>query len=210
MSSNKIGFFTALGLYTPIVVAIIVFNQTPIIIGESGTSKAFSIRLENIAKSTKETKDSPKPSQKRAIPKNAINTANPAKQSTKIASQISQDSQNKVESKADSSVLKADSNVSSEAKAQSATGENDPYLIAIINIINKYHAREPLLNLYGAVGVAFSINLQGEIEHLTITSSSGNARLDNIALKTIRRAANAFPKPAKVYYVKTRLVYKRS
>lgn len=209
MSSNKIGFFTALGLYTPIVVAIMMFNQTPIIIGESGTSKAFSIRLENIA-GTNKTKDSPKPSQKRAIPKNAINTANPAKQSTKIASQISQDSQNKAESKADSSALKAVSNVSSEAKAQSATGENDPYLIAIINIINKYHAREPLSNLYGAVGVAFSINLQGEIEHLTITSSSGNARLDNIALKTIRRAANAFPKPAKAYYVKTRLVYKRS
>ena len=104
----------------------------------------------------------------------------------------------------------SDSRGGVSSKAQESSGENDPYFLAITRIINKYHTHEPVRNLYGVVGVAFSVNVSGEVEHLRVVSSSGSERLDSIVLRTIRRSARKFPPPKRTYHIQTRLVYKRS
>lgn len=204
MSSNKIGFLTALGIYAPIILGLALLDFRVNLVGEMGESKAFSIKLENIAGDLAEVQQVRKKKTKN-LPKKTKVVHN-SNHSEKIQP---------LESKPESSV-DSNSNDSQESKggiasnAQIAMGENDPYFLAITRIINKYHAREPVKNLYGVVGVAFSVNIEGEMEHLRVTSSSGSEKLDNVALRTIRRAARNFPPPNRTYHIKTRLVYKRS
>lgn len=232
MSSNKIGFFTALGLYVPIIMAIALLDLKINIIGEAGKSKAFSIRLENISDkdlqdSTKKPKKSQNPQTPQnlknpQIPQKSQNPQNPpqnkpflqdsalnAQESQSINIISSQNTATNAESSVESNAESSTKNQSINSKSQSTIGEYDLYLIEIIRIINQYHAKEPIKNLYGTVGIAFSINPQGAIENLIITKSSGNARLDSIALKTIRRASIAFPNPKQTYHIKTTLAYKR-
>lgn len=215
MSSNKIGFLTALGLYAPIILCLALLDLKVNLVGEMGKSKAFSIRLENIAgdfgaqsqKAQKKVRNVPKDS--RPTPSLRGKSKNSPKQSN--SESIADSNKDSHESTAESS----DSSDSSDlrggvsSKAQESSGENDPYFLAITRIINKYHTREPVRNLYGVVGVAFSVNVSGEVEHLRVVSSSGSERLDSIALRTIRRSARSFPPPKRTYHIQTKLVYKR-
>lgn len=202
MSSNKIGFLTALGLYAPIILCLALLDLKVNLVGEMGESKAFSIRLENIAGDF--GAQSQKAQKKvRNVPKDSHTT--PSLRSDSIESPKQSTHESTAES-SDSSDLRG--GVSS--KAQESSGENDPYFLAITRIINKYHTREPVRNLYGVVGVAFSVNVSGEVEHLRVVSSSGSERLDNIALRTIRRSARSFPPPKRTYHIQTKLVYKRN
>lgn len=206
MSSNKIGFFSALGLYASIIIAIWLIDFKIKIIGEMGESKVFSIQLDNVAG---ESFGIGQKEQKKVVQKNDKKPTNqPLQESTQELQQPTQtnDLPNNDLSNNNSSDLSG----GGASNAQIAMGENDPYFIAITRIINKFHAREPVRNMYGVVGVEFSINIDGELENLRVIISSGNARLDSIALKTIRRASRTFPTPKKNYYIKTTLVYKRS
>lgn len=202
MSSNKIGFLSALVLYMPIVIAFMVSDFK--FVGNMGEEKSFSIRLENIDNSSK--KDSAKKAtQKQTIKIDSTHLAESAKDSTqnidsslessaKINADSTQNSQNAESSHATSTL-------------QNPTGKSDLYLNEVMRIINSLHTRERITNLYGVAVVSFSINLKGEVENLIIAKSSGNARLDSVALRTIRRAV--FPRPPKVYHIKTSLVYKK-
>lgn len=212
MSSNKIGFLTAFALYAPIILCLALLDLKINLVGKSGESKAFSIRLENIAgdfgaqsqKAQKKVRNVPKDSHPTpSLQGESVDS--PKQYNSKSSADSNKDSQDKRESTADSS----DSRGGVASKAQESSGENDPYFLAITRIINKYHAREPVRNLYGVVGVAFSVNVSGEVEHLRVVSSSGSERLDNVALRTIRRAARSFPPPKRTYHIQTRLVYKR-
>lgn len=213
MSSNKIGFLTALGLYAPIILCLALLDLKVNLVGKNGESKAFSIRLENIAgdfgaqpqKAQKKVRNVPKDS--RPTPLLRSDSIDSPKQSN--SESIADSNKNSHESTAKSSDS-SDSRGGVSSKAQESSGENDPYFLAITRIINKYHTREPVRNLYGVVGVAFSVNVSGEVEHLRVVSSSGSERLDNIALRTIRRSAKSFPPPKRTYRIKTRLVYKRN
>lgn len=216
MSSNKIGFLTALGLYAPIILGLVWVDLKVNLVGEMGESKAFNIRLENIAgdfgvqsqKAQKKVRNMPKDS--RSTPSLRGESKDLPKQSThESGADSKKDSQDSHESTAESSDS-SDSRGGVSSKAQESSGENDPYFLAITRIINKYHTHEPVRNLYGVVGVAFSVNVSSEVEHLRVVSSSGSERLDNIALRTIRRSARSFPPPKCTYHIQTRLVYKRS
>ncbi len=213
MSSNKIGFLTALGLYAPIILCLVWVDLKVNLVGKNGESKAFSIRLENIAgdfgaqsqKAQKKVQNVPKDSH-----------PTPSLQGDSIESPKQSKSESIADSNKDSHESTAESNDSNNdslggvsSKAQESSGENDPYFLAITHIINKYHTREPVRNLYGVVGVAFSVNVSGEVEHLRVVSSSGSERLDSIALRTIRRSALSFPPPKRTYHIQTKLVYKR-
>lgn len=215
MSSNKIGFLTALGLYVPIILGLVWIDLKVNFVGEMGESKAFSIRLDNIAgdfggeslvqKKVQKVAKKPHPA-----PSLQGDFAESPKQSTPESSADSKvDSKDSHESNAESSDSNNDSRGGVASQAQQSSGENDPYFLAITRIINKYHAKEPIKNLYGVVGVAFSVNVSGEVEDLRVISSSGSERLDSTALRTIRRAARSFPPPKRTYYIKTRLVYKK-
>lgn len=218
MSSNKIGFLTALGLYAPIILGLALLDLKVNLVGEMGESKAFSIRLENIAG---DFGVQPQKMQKKVVKKQHNRNSNPSQESaeskpreshpTPSLQGESKDSpkQSTHESTAESS-NSSDSRGGVSSKAQESSGENDPYFLAITRIINKYHTREPVRNLYGVVGVAFSVNVSGEVEHLRVVSSSGSERLDSIALRTIRRASRSFPPPKRTYHIQTRLVYKRN
>lgn len=196
MSSNKIGFLSALVLYMPIVIAFMVSDFK--FVGNMGEEKSFSIRLENIDNSSK--KDSAKKATKKHIQKQTIkidstqNIDSSLESSAKINADSTQNSQNAESSHATSTL-------------QNPTGKSDLYLNEVMRIINSLHIRERITNLYGVAVVSFSINLKGEVENLIIAKSSGNARLDSVALRTIRRAV--FPRPPKVYHIKTSLVYKK-
>lgn len=217
MSSNKIGFLTALGLYAPIILCLAWIDLKINLVGKSGESKAFSIRLENIAGDFGGDKNAPK----KVAKKQHIRNSNPSQESAESKPHeshpmpslqgdlIESPKQSTNESTAESSES-SDSRGGVSSKAQESSGENDPYFLAITRIINKYHTREPVRNLYGVVGVAFSVNVSGEVEHLRVVSSSGSERLDNIALRTIRRSARSFPPPKRTYHIQTRLVYKRN
>lgn len=196
MSSNKIGFLCAFGIYATIILCFVLLNFKINLVGKSGESSAFSIRLENIAGDL--GVQMPKPRKVKQTPKPKNIAMKPTRKS-------STNSQNLDESSTQSS----DSRGGAVSRAQESSGESDPYFLAITRIINKYHAKEPIKNLYGIVGVAFSINTNGEMEHLRIISSSGSERLDSVALRTIRRAARNFPPPRHTYHIQTRLVYKR-
>lgn len=212
MSSNKIGFLTAFALYAPIILGLALLDLRVNLVGKNGESKAFSIRLDNIAGDfcgeslvqKKVRKVAKKPHQ---MPSLRGESADSPKQSTHKSSADSKNESS--ESNAESSDSNSDSRGGVSSKAQQSSGENDPYFLAITRIINKYHAKEPIKNLYGVVGVAFSVNVNGEVEHLRVVSSSGSERLDNVALRTIRRSAKSFPPPKRTYHIKTRLVYKR-
>lgn len=218
MSSNKIGFLTALGIYAPIILGLALLDLRVNLVGESGESKAFSIRLENIAGDF--AKNEPKNEAKKVAKKQQNRHSNILQNSEKakpLESSVDSnaDSQDSRESNADTNDSNdlsdsSDSRGGVASKAQEASGENDSYFLAITRIINKYHTREPIRNLYGIVGVAFSINVSGEVEHLRVIASSGNERLDSVALRTIRRAARSFPPPKRTYHIQTKLVYKRS
>lgn len=217
MSSNKIGFLSALGIYATIILGLAWIDLEVNLVGEMGESKAFSIKLENIAGdfggaknvSKKVVKKMPKEAQKDSRP-------TPLLRSDSIESPKQIKPESSADSKSDSSDSHESTTDSSDSRggiasmAQSSSGENDPYFLAITRIINKYHTREPVRNLYGVVGVAFSVNVSGEVEHLRVVSSSGSERLDSVALRTIRRAARKFPPPKRTYHIKTRLVYKRN
>lgn len=213
MSSNKIGFLTALGLYAPIILCLALLDLKVNLVGESSESKAFSIRLENIAgdfgaqsqKAQKKVRNVPKDSH--STPSLRGESKDSPKQSN--SESIADSNKDSRESTAESSDT-SDSRGGVSSKAQESSGENDPYFLAITRIINKYHTREPVRNLYGVVGVAFSVNVSGEVEHLRVISSSGSERLDSVALRTIRRAARSFPPPKRTYHIQTRLVYKRN
>lgn len=220
MSSNKIGFLTALGLYAPIILCLVLLDLKINLVGEMGESKAFSIRLENIAGDFGGDKNAPK----KVVKKQHIRNSNPSQESAESKPRESHPTpslqgdsiESPKQSKSKSTAESSDSSDSSDSrggvssKAQESSGENDPYFLAITRIINKYHTREPVRNLYGVVGVAFSVNVSGEVEHLRVVSSSGSERLDNIALRTIRRSARSFPPPKRTYHIQTRLVYKRN
>ena len=225
MSSNKIGFLTALGIYAPIILGLALLDLRVNLVGESGESKAFSIRLENIAGDFGGAKNAPKKVPKK-VPKKQQNRHSNILQNSEKAKPLESNADTKSDLN-DSRESNADSNDSNDSndlsdssdssdsrggvasKAQEASGENDSYFLAITRIINKYHTREPIRNLYGIVGVAFSINVSGEVEHLRVISSSGNEKLDSVALRTIRRAARSFPPPKRTYHIQTKLVYKR-
>lgn len=206
MSSNKIGFLSALGLYVPIVIAFMVSDFK--FIGNMGEDKSFSIRLENIGNSSK--KDSAKKATKKHIQKQTMKI-----DSTHLAESAKDSTQNIDSSLEFSTKINADSTRNSpNAESSHATstlqnpaGKSDLYLNEVMRIINSLHTRERITNLYGVAVVSFSINLKGEVENLIIAKSSGNARLDSVALRTIRRAV--FPRPPKVYHIKTSLVYKK-
>ena len=223
MSSNKIGFLSASMLYVAIFVAIWQFDCKIRTIGESGESRFFSIRLENIEnvkkqrmqkninhfnQNAKSRKNSPN------ISKNTQPQTPPARGGAYFDSPSLAEGdkgggyESKSKSVADSPI---DSSESNSSTAQSALGENDPYFLTITRIINRFHAKAPVQNIRHTfeVGVAFSVNTMGEIEHLRIIKSSGNEKLDNIALRTIRNASRNFPAPKKNYHIKTALIYKR-
>lgn len=218
MSSNKIGFLTALGLYAPIILCLALLDLKVNLVGKSGESKAFSIRLENIAG---DFGAQPQKAQKKVVKKQHNRNSNPSQESAESKPResrptpslqgdlIESPKQSTHKSTAESSDS-SDSRGGVSSKAQESSGENDPYFLAITRIINKYHTREPVRNLYGVVGVAFSVNVSGEVEHLRVVSSSGSERLDSVALRTIRRAARSFPPPKRTYHIQTRLVYKRN
>lgn len=212
MSSNKIGFLTAFALYVPIILGFALLDLRVNLVGKNGESKAFSIRLDNIAgdfggESLVQKKVRKVAKKPRQMPSLRGDLVESPKQSTP---ESSADSKSEFgESNAESSDLNSDSRGGVSSKAQESSGENDSYFLAITRIINKYHAKEPIKNLYGVVGVAFSVNVNGEVEHLRVISSSGSERLDNVALRTIRRSAKSFPPPKRTYHIKTRLVYKR-
>lgn len=213
MSSNKIGFLTALRLYAPIILCLVLLDLKINLVGEMGESKAFNIRLENIAgdfgvqsqKAQKKVRNMPKDS--RSTPSLRGESKDLPKQSNSESIADSNKDSHKSTAKSNKS---SDSRGGVSSKAQESSGENDPYFLAITRIINKYHTREPVRNLYGVVGVAFSVNVSGEVEHLRVVSSSGSERLDSIAIRTIRRSARKFPPPKRTYHIQTRLVYKRS
>ena len=200
MSSNKIGFLSASALYGAICLAIWQFDFKIRPIGEMGESKAFSLRLENIESLEKQH------AQKNISHFNQkAKETKPRESNPKISADSNADLR---ESNAEST---ADSRESNSSTTQSTLGQNDPYFLAITRIINKFHAKAPAPNLIRTfeVGVAFSVNTEGEIEDLRVIKSSGNAKLDNIALRTIRRASRTFPAPKKNYHIQTALVYKR-
>ena len=222
MSSNKIGFLSASALYVAIFLAIWQFDCKIRTIGEMGESRFFSIRLENIEsvkkqriqknishfnQNAKSRKNSP------TISKNTPPQTPPARGGAYFDSPSLAEGdkgggyESKSKSVADSPTDSSESN----AIAQSALGENDPYFLSITRIINRFHAKAPVQNIRHTfeVGVAFSVNTMGEIEHLRIIESSGNEKLDNIAIRTIRNASRNFPTPKKNYHLKTALVYKR-
>lgn len=206
MSSNKIGFLSALVLYMPIVIAFMVSDFK--FVGNMGEEKSFSIRLENIDNSSK--KDSAKKATKKQTQKQTIKI-----DSTHLAESAKDSTQNIDSSLESSAKINADSTQNSQnaesshatSTLQNPTGKSDLYLNEVMRIINSLHIRERITNLYGVAVVSFSINLKGEVENLIIAKSSGNARLDSVALRTIRRAV--FPRPPKVYHIKTSLVYKK-
>lgn len=207
MSSNKIGFLSALVLYTPIVVAFMISDFR--LIGNMGEEKSFSIRLENIASNANK-----KDSAKKATKKHSTRRQTMKIDSTNLAESAKDSSQN-IASSVESSAKITDSTQNSQnaesshatSSPQIPTGKSDLYLNEVMRIINSLHTKERITNLYGVVSVSFSINLNGEVENLIITKSSKNARLDSVALRMIRRAV--FPRPPKVYHIKTSLVYKK-
>lgn len=220
MSSNKIGFLTALGLYVSVFAGILWVDLRVNLMGDKGESKAFSLRLENIAgenfgaQKQMERKNvaQKRKSLKKPLSREVQHHSSLRDSAQRVESWQSTEFANKTlrESSAESTVdSPIDSNKSSSI-AQTTLGQNDTYFLAITRIINKFHAKAPVRNLYGVVCVAFSVNIDGEMEDLRVIKSSGNERLDNIALKTIRRASRNFPAPKKNYYIKTALVYKRS
>ncbi len=196
----------------PIILGLALLDLKVNLVGEMGESQAFSIRLDNIGgdfggeslvqKNVRKVAKKPRPT-----PSLRGDSHESPKQSTPESSADSNSESS--ESTADSSDSNSDSRGGVASRAQQSSGENDPYFLAITRIINKYHAKEPIKNLYGVVGVAFSMNVSGEVEDLRVISSSGSERLDSTALRTIRRAARSFPPPKRTYYIKTRLVYKR-
>lgn len=215
MSSNKIGFLTALMLYTPIVIAFMMSDFN--LIGNMGEDKSFSIRLENIGNSSKKDsakKDAKKHIQKQRIKVDSTHLAESAKDSMqKDSTQITESStDSSLESSAKNNADSTQNSQNAESShatsiLQNSTGKSDLYLNEVMRIINSLHTKERITNLYGVVSVSFSINLNGEVENLIITKSSKNARLDSVALRMIRRAI--FPRPPKVYHIKTSLVYKK-
>lgn len=217
MSSNKIGFLTALGLYAPIILCLALLDLKVNLVGKMGESKAFSIRLENIAGDFGSDKNAPKKvAKKQYIRHSEISQESAESKPRELRPTPSLRGESIADSNKDSHESTAESSDSSDlrggisSKAQESSGENDPYFLAITRIINKYHTREPVRNLYGVVGVAFSVNVSGEVEHLRVVSSSGSERLDSIALRTIRRSARSFPPPKRTYHIQTKLVYKRN
>ena len=213
MSSNKIGFLTAFALYAPIILGLALLDLRVNLVGKNGESKAFSIRLDNIAGDfggeslvqKKVRKVAKKPRQMPSL----RGDSSPKQSIHESSADSNADSKDLRESSAELGDSNSDSRGGVSSKAQQSSGENDSYFLAITRIINKYHAKEPIKNLYGVVGVAFSVNASGEMEHLRVISSSGSERLDNVALRTIRRSARSFPPPKRTYHIKTRLVYKR-
>ena len=203
MSSNKIGFLSASALYMAIFLAIWQFDFKIRPIGEMGKSKAFSLRLENIAREDFGAGATQKKYHRNDKQSAKIKESKPRESNPKISADSNADlRESSAESVADSPT---------NSTAQSTLGQNDPYFLAITRIINKFHAKAPAPNLIRTfeVGVAFSVNTEGEIEDLRVIKSSGNARLDNIALRTIRNASRTFPAPKKNYHIQTALVYKR-
>lgn len=203
----------------PIILCLALLDLKVNLVGEMGESKAFSIRLENIAGDFGAQSQKV---QKKVVKKQHNRNSNPSQESaesksresrpTPLLQSESKDSpkQSTHESTTDSNDSNNDSRGGVASKTQESSGENDPYFLAITRIINKYHTREPVRNLYGVVGVAFSVNVSGEVEHLRVVSSSGSERLDSVALRTIRHSARSFPPPKRTYHIQTRLVYKRS
>lgn len=217
MSSNKIGFLTALGIYVPIILGLALLDLKVNLVGEMGESKAFSIRLDNIGgdfsensgqKAQKKVAKVVKKPQNRHFKRSAESKPREsnAESSTDLKSESNAESS---EFTAESSDSNSDSRGGVASRAQQSSGENDSYFLAITRIINKYHAKERINNLYGVVGVAFSVNVSGEVEDLRVISRSGSERLDSTALRTIRRASRSFPPPKRTYFIKTRLVYKK-
>ncbi len=210
MSSNKIGFLTAFALYAPIILGFALLDLRVNFVGKNGESKAFSIRLDNIGGDFGGESLAQKKVQKVAKKPRQMPSSRGDSLPKQSIPESSADSKNESsESNAETSDSNSDSRGGVSSKAQQSSGENDSYFLAITRIINKYHAKEPIKNLYGVVGVAFSVNVNGEVEHLRVISSSGSERLDNVALRTIRRSARSFPPPKRTYHIKTRLVYKR-
>lgn len=215
MSSNKIGFLSASALYVAIFLAIWQSDFKIRTIGESGESWFFSIRLENIESFSAGATQKKYHRHSERSAKARSEESKPRESNPKFSTDSNTDSRESVaksitDSHESTTDLPTDSH-ESNAITQSALGENDPYFLTITRIINRFHAKAPVQNIRHTfeVGVAFSVNTMGEIEHLRIIKSSGNEKLDNIAIRTIRRASRTFPAPKKNYYIQTALVYKR-
>lgn len=206
MSNNKIGFLSALVLYVSVFAGIYLLDFDAILVGQNSESKAFSIRLENIGDFSAGATQKQYHSHSKQSAKARSEESKPRESNPKISDNSNASSSDLRKSTAD---LPIDSSKSNSI-AQNALGQNDPYFLAITRIINRFHAKASVRNLYGVVGVEFSVNTNGEIEDLRVIKSSGSVKLDNIALQTIRRASRNFPTPKKHYYIKTALVYKRS
>lgn len=210
MSSNKIGFLSALVLYVSVFAGIYLVDFDAILVGQNSESKAFSIRLENIGDfSTGATQKQYHRHSKQSA-KARSKESKPRESNPKISDNSNASSSDSNKSNAKSTANQNESAGGGASIAQNALGQNDPYFLAITRIINRFHAKASVRNLYGVVGVEFSVNTNGEIEDLRVIKSSGSVKLDNIALQTIRRASRNFPTPKKHYYIKTALVYKRS
>lgn len=199
----------------PIILGLALLDLKVNLVGEMGKSQAFSIRLDNIGGDF-ERESLAKKAQKKVAkvvkkPQNRHFDRSEESKPRESSAESSADLKSETsEFTAESSTSNSDSRGGVASRAQQSSGENDSYFLAITRIINKYHTREPVRNLYGVVGVAFSVNVSGEVEDLRVISRSGSERLDSTALRTIRRASRSFPPPKRTYFIKTRLVYKRN
>lgn len=213
MSNNKIGFLSALVLYVSVFAGIYLLDFDAILVGQNSESKAFSIRLENIGDFSAGATQKQYHSHSEQSAKARSEESKPRESNPKISVDSADSNANSRDSNKSNAESTANQNESAGGGvsiAQNALGQNDPYFLAITRIINRFHTKASVRNLYGVVGVEFSVNTNGEIEDLRVIKSSGSVKLDNIALQTIRRASRNFPTPKKNYYIKTALVYKRS
>lgn len=215
-----ISFIITSVIYVSGIYVFMAFIKEDILVGEKMHEKYFSIGLEHISpareiNSNATKKEPPKKSKPNKTPKKMLES--PIKDSdTTLANNVEsktlkQDSS--VESSIDSNKISMesniDSNMASTSSLQSPKGENNEYFMMIKKIINKYHSNQrDIPSLRGSVRVKFSININGDLEYLDIIKTSGSVRLDNLSLKTIKRASKSFPKPSKYEMIMLTLDYK--
>lgn len=211
---SVISFIITSVIYISGIYVFMAFIKEDIIIGENMQEKYFSIGLEHISpareiNSNATKKEPPKKSKPNKTPKKMLKS--PIKNSHNVESKaLKQDFS--VESSIDTNKIamesNIDSNMASTSSLQSPKGENNEYFMMIKKIINKYHSNQrEIPSLRGSVRVKFSININGDLEYLDIIKTSGSVRLDNLSLKTIKRASKSFPKPSKYEMIMLTLDY---
>jgi len=85
-------------------------------------------------------------------------------------------------------VLRPDTQIAPAAASPGVVREYDSYVAQALTKV-----KPKRLSAYGTVRVRFRISPDGEIASVEVTKSSGNKKLDDEALATVRRAR--FPKP---------------